>query len=176
MLQLLLSPRRGWEDIAICDTDDAQLLKRGFVPLLILTSVTCLPSLWYHAGATVVGTIENMIGCLVKYIVSYYLASFCFSLYIPSCTGGIMSVSRNNTFLLYTLGLLCVFNMLTNLLPMVPDMLYLFPVYVLFIMWRAITYMEVVFDGVMKFMLLSLISVFLPLFLLQYLFNLIIPA
>jgi len=176
MLQLLLSPRRGWEDIAVCDSPDTDILRRGFIPLLIITSLTYLPGLWYHAGATLVGTIESMIACFVRFLVSYYIASFCFSLYVPSCTDGQLSVSKNHTLILYSLGLLCVFSILINLLPMVPDMLYLLPVYVLFVMWRAITYMEVVFTGVMRFMLLSLVAVVLPPFLLQYLFNLVIPA
>ena len=59
---------------------------------------------------------------------------------------------------------------------MVPDMLYLLPVYVYFIMWRGITFMEVKFNGVISFMLLNLFALLLPPFLFQYLFNLIIPA
>ena len=176
MLQLLLSPRRGWEDIAVCDTDPAKLLRRGFVPLILVTSLTCLPELWYHSGASVVGVVESMIGCFVKFLVSYYVAGFCFSLYVPACTGGELSPDKNHTFILYSLGLLCVFNILTNLLPMVPDMLYLLPIYVLFIMWRAISYMEIVFDGVMKFMILCVGAVIVPPFLFQYLFSLLWPV
>ena len=95
---------------------------------------------------------------------------------MPSCTGGEVSPNKNATFIIYSLGLIAVFNILTNLLPMVPDMLYLLPVYLIFIMWRGITYMEVKFNGVMTFMILNILTVIVTPFLLQYLFNLIIPS
>ena len=43
-------------------------------------------------------------------------------------------------------------------------------------MWRGITYMEVKFNGVMTFMILNILTVIITPFLLQYLFNLIIPS
>lgn len=174
MLQLVLSPRRGWEDVAIDNIHYAKLLTGGYVPLIFLTSLTCLPELWYNVGMTPAIVIERMIACFVKYLVAYYFATLCFSLYIPSFTGGEMSINKNNTFIMYSLGILAVMNMVTNLLPMVPDMLYLLPVYVYFVMWRGLNYMEVKFNGVLKFMILNLLCVLLPTFLLQYLFNLII--
>ncbi|MCM1349431.1 MAG: hypothetical protein NC338_08470 [Firmicutes bacterium] len=174
MLQLILSPRRGWEDVAVDNFPSQCLLKSGFVPLIILVSLTCLPSLWYHSDATLAAVLERMVAYFVTYLTSYYIASLVFSLYIPSCTDGVMSLNKNNTFILYNLGILAVLNILTNLLPMVPDMLYLLPVYVYFIMWRGIAYMEVKFNGVILFMVLNLVAVLLPPFLLRYLFNLII--
>lgn len=174
MLQLVLSPRRGWEDIAIDNVPPQKLLLSGYLPLIIITALTCLPALWYHSDATVAVVIERVISCFVKYLVGYYLAIFFFSLYMPSCTGGEVSPNKNATFIIYSLGLLAMFNILTNLLPMVPDMLYLLPVYLVFIMWRGITYMEVKFNGVVTFLILSLLTVIVPPFLLQNLFNLII--
>ncbi len=176
MLQLLLSPRRGWEDIAVDGFASTEILRKGFVPLIVVVSLTCLPSLWYHSDATVAGVCERMVACFVKFLASFYVASFCFSLYIPSCTDNVMSMNKNHTFIVYSLGILALLNILTNLLPMVPDMLYLLPVYVYFIMWRGITFMEVKFNGVISFMLLNLFALLLPPFLFQYLFNLIIPA
>ena len=176
MLQLILSPRRGWEDIAIDNASPRRLLHAGFLPFIILTALTCLPGLWYHSDATLPGVIGRAIACFVKYLAGYYLALFFFSLYMPSCTGGEVSPNKNATFIIYSLGLIAVFNILTNLLPMVPDMLYLLPVYLIFIMWRGITYMEVKFNGVMTFMILNILTVIITPFLLQYLFNLIIPS
>ncbi len=176
MLQLMLSPRRGWEDVAIDDIPSQKLMLNGFIPLVIIASATCLPAYWYHSGISLVGVIEQMIACLVKYVASFYIASFFMSLYIPTCTGGEMSLNKNHTFIIYSLSLLVVLNVLTNLLPMVPDMLYLLPIYVLFIMWRGINYMEIKFEGVMQFIILDIFAVILPPFILQYLFNLVIPS
>lgn len=174
MFQLILAPRRGWEDIAVDDIPSRILLTRGFVPFVIVTALSSLLSMAYHFDTSLASSIGQMIACGVKYVASYYLASFFFSLYVPSCTGGEMSLNKNHTFIIYSLTLLVLLNLIGNCLPMVPDMLYLLPVYVLFIMWRGINYMEVKFDGVIGFMALCLLAVILPPFLLQYLFNLVI--
>ena len=81
MLQLLLSPRRGWEDIAVDGFASTEILRKGFVPLIVVVSLTCLPSLWYHSDATVAGVCERMVACFVKFLASFYVASFCFSLF-----------------------------------------------------------------------------------------------
>lgn len=173
MLQLILSPRKGWEDVAIDAVPARRLLIGGYLPFIVLVALTCIPGLWYHSDATLPGVIQQTISCFVKFFAGYYLSSFFFSLYMPSCTGGEVNPNKNSTFIMYSLGLLALFNLLTNLLPMVPDMLYLLPVYLFFIMWRGITYMEVRFNGVLTFMALNLLAVMIPPFLLQYLFNLI---
>lgn len=172
MLQLVLSPRRGWEDIAVDNVQSRRLLLGGYIPLIIVTALTCVPGFWYHSDATVTGVIQQSVSCFVKFLAGYYIASFFFSLYMPSCTGGEVNPNKNATFIIYSLGLLSMMNILTNLLPMVPDMLYLIPVYIVFIMWRGITYMEVKFNGVLTFMILNLLTVIVPPFLIQYLLNL----
>lgn len=176
MFQLFLSPKRGWEDIAYDDVSDRRLLVGGYIPLIIITSLSYLLGLLYSPDASLAGVIERVIACFVEFLAAYYLASFFFSLYIPSCTGGVMTLKKNNTFILHSLGLLSLLNLIANLLPMVPDMLYLLPIYVLFIMWRGITYMEVSFNGVIQFMMLNLLAVLLPPYLLKVLFYLVIPA
>lgn len=174
LFQLILSPRRGWEDIAIDNIPARRLLICGFVPSILLTAATALLSAAYHFETSIIVAIEQVIACVVKYLASYYLASFFFSLYIPSCTGGELSLRKNHTFIIYSLSLLLLFNLLGNCLPMFPDMLHMLPIYVLFVMWRGIGYMEVKFDGVIGFMVLCLTTVILPPFLLQYLFNIVI--
>lgn len=175
MLQLVLSPAHGWEDIAVDDVSSRRLLKFGFLPLVSVAAVTSLLALVYHSETTLACVIERGVACFARYLLAYYVASFFFSLYIPSCTGGEMSLRRNHTFILYSLGLLAVLTILANVLPMVPDMIYLLPVYVYFIMWRGMVYMEVKFDGVVGFMILCLLTLMAPLYLLQYIFSLFIP-
>lgn len=175
MFQLILSPRRGWEDIDADDFDARSLLTGGFIPLVVVTAALTLLSIVYHSEASWIGAVEQVIACLVKYIATYYLASFFFSLYIPTCTDGIMSLNKNHTFIIYSLSLLALLNLINNCLPMVPDMMYLLPFYVIFIMWRGLEYMEVKFNGVIKFIVLCVLTIVVVPFLLQFLFNFVIP-
>lgn len=174
MLQLVLSPKRGWEDIAVDDIPANKLLTGGFIPLIIVDALSCLTGYLYHNDTSTLAVIASMISSVVMFLVPYFLASFFFSLYIPACTGGTMSMNKNHTFIIYSLSIMVVMDIMTHLLPMVPDMIFLLPIYVLFIMWRGLAYMEVKFDGVISFLVLNILTVLLPPFVINYLFKLIL--
>lgn len=174
MLQLVLSPKRGWEDIAVDDIPANRLLTGGFIPLIIVNALSCLTGFLYHDDISTLAIVASMISSVVMFLVPYFLASFFFSLYIPSCTGGTMRMNKNHTFIIYSLSIMVVMDILIHLLPMVPDMIFLLPIYVLFIMWRGLAYMEVKFDGVISFLVLNILTVLLPPFIFNYLFKLIL--
>lgn len=174
MLQLVLSPKRGWEDIAVDDIPSHKLLTGGFIPLIIVDVLTCLMGYVFHDDTSTVAVIASMISAVIMFLVPYFLASFFFSLYIPACTGGTMSMNKNHTFIIYSLSIMVVMDIIMHIVPMVPDVIFLLPIYVLFIMWRGLAYMEVKFDGVLSFLALNILTVLLPPFVFNYLFKLII--
>ena len=72
--------------------------------------------------------------------------------------------------------MLALINIFQNLLPIDIAIVYVLPVYVLYVMWRGLRYMRISFTGVSKFLLLDIFAVIAPPYLLQYLFDFIIPA
>lgn len=176
MTQLILSPVNGWEDAEADDFDSHQLLTRGLLPFLALTAATVFVGLFYYHEAPISSFIAQSIICFIKYLATYYFAIFFFTLYLPVCIDGELSVNKLNTFVNYGVGMLAFINILTNCLPVDLAFLYILPAYVAFVLWRGLYYLNISFDGVSKFIVLILLAIIAPPYLLQYLFNFIIPA
>lgn len=174
-LQLILSPRNGWEDIAFDDFEVKPLLTKGFLPWLGLLCLTVLSNLFYSDVFTWLSTISEMIVMFLKYFITYFIAGFAFSVYMPSLTGNTDRERLNNTFLIFSLSLLALIDIIKNCLPIDLAVLNFFPLYVLFIMWRGWRYLKVTPGHHLGFVMLSFFAVIVPPYLLQLFFNIIFP-
>lgn len=175
LLQLLLSPRNGWEDVSYDGYDARKLFTSGFLPFVALAGMSVLCKWFYHADASLVVLLQQAIIGFVKFFASYYLASFFFSWYMPMCTDGAVSMNKCHTLIMYSLSVVALIDMLQNCLPMELSLAYLLPMYVWYIMWRGLRYMAVSFNGVATYMILCILTITVPPYLLQYLFNMIVP-
>lgn len=175
MLQLILSPVKGWEDVAIDDYDSRRLLLNGLIPLIAVAALTVPVKALYHTDASMVILLQQAIVCFLKYFASYFLTAFIFTLYLPTCIEGELSMKRCLTFSIYGIGLLALVNIIKNCIPVELAIAFVMPLYVLYILWRGLTYMSISFQGVGTFILLIIFGLIAPPYLLQYLFNFILP-
>ncbi len=175
LCQLILAPLKGWEDIAADCFDPRRLLTHGLLPFLAFTALTVWVRAFYVVEVSVAAFIEQMIVCFIKYFATYFCALFFFTLYLPVCIEGELSISRCHTFIAYGVGLLALIDVLQNCIPVELSLVYVMPVYAVYIMWRALRYLGISFGGVGKFLMLIIFTIVMPPYLLQYLFNLIIP-
>lgn len=175
MLQLVLAPVKGWEDVAADNFSGRDLLVKGLIPFIFFAALTVFMRLIYQPDSHIANAIQQMVVCFIKYFVSYYLAVFIFTLYLPTCIEGELSVKRCNTFIAYGVGLLAAVNIVKNCIPVELALSFLMPIYVLYIMWRGMRYMNISFNGIGTFILLVVFALIVPPYALQYLFNLILP-
>ncbi|MDE7412115.1 MAG: hypothetical protein K2M94_08770 [Paramuribaculum sp.] len=175
ILQLILSPRKGWEDISYDGFHARELFRKGFMPLVCFCSLSVFLRLFYHADASFAVVLEQAVVCVLKYLVAYYIAAFVFSVFMPVLSDNLPSLSKVHTFLIYSLGLMITLNIAMNCIPMDVALLYLLPLYFYFIMWRGIGFMAISFKGAFGF-LMCCGSILVPPIVIQFLFNLVIPA
>lgn len=174
-LQLVLAPVKGWEDVSADGFESADLLKRGLIPLMGIAALTVFLRLIYVTDASVIDTIQISIVTFLKFFATYYLAAFVFTLYLPTCIDGAVSLNKCQTFIVYGVTLLVVVDIIANCIPVELAILFLMPIYVLYILWRGIRYMNISFNGVGTFILMIVFSILLPPYMLQYLFDLVLP-
>lgn len=175
MIQLILAPVKGWEDVSGDGFDSRELLTRGLIPFLVIVALSVFVRLFYVVDGTFVAALQQCIVCFLKYFASFFLASFVFTIYLPTMVDGGLNMTKCHTFIIYGIGLLALVNFIENIVPVELAIMYIMPVYVLYILWRAIRYMSVTFEGVGRFLIMTLCAVILPPYLIQYLFNLILP-
>ncbi|MBO4954808.1 MAG: hypothetical protein J6C77_00200 [Muribaculaceae bacterium] len=176
MLQLMLSPKKGWEDVSADGFDPAVLFRTGFLPLVLLAAAAGMLQWAYHTDVSWWIWVERSLVDLLKLIATYYIASFVFTLYLPTCVDGGYNDTKCMTFITYGTGMIALITLIINCMPMTFSVLYMMPVYALYVLWRGLHYMSVSFNGVGTFIMLIIFSLILPAYLIQALFNLLLPA
>lgn len=174
LLQLILSPGKGWEDISYEGRDPRVVLNRGYYALLVVVALSSLMSLVYDHQMSAPVAILHVPLTFLQYFVSYYIAMFVFGLMLTDYIDGDFNYTRTATYTAYLLGLVSVVSMLENLLPMDVGVLHFLPIYIAVIAWKGAGYMAVRSDRVGSYMLMTIAAVIVPPYLLGWLFDLIL--
>ncbi len=174
ILQLILSPAKGWEDISADGRDPRRLLLRGFLPFVIIVACSCFVRLLYHYPGTLTMLTITAIVTFVQYLVSYLIAMFVMPWWLPDMIEGEINDVRFDTYINYSVALMALVTLLKNLLPIDVSVLYFMPVYVALIMWKGERYMAVKPGRSFRFMVLAILAVILPPILLEALFGMIL--
>lgn len=174
-LQLILAPSNGWEDVAYDDLETRPLLLKAFIPWLVILSLSSLTVRFFNPEQTWLITCHTMIVMFLKYFITYFLAGFAMTIYMPVLTKNADRERLNNIFLIFSLGLLALIDLIANLIPIDLAVLNFFPLYVLYIMWKGARFLKVVPAHSGGFVILSLFAVIVPPYLLKMLFSIILP-
>ena len=175
MLQLVLSPTHGWEDISYDRPEPRKLLLSGFIPWIILTAVTYLLQGIYDSTITPLNLVLGVIVTFVRYFITYFLAVFLFSLFMPRLSGFRTVEKHSQIFIMFSLGLLALMTLVKNCMPIDLAILNFFPLYIILIMWRGARYMKVTPPALTPFVALNVFTIIVPPMVLYMFFNLIIP-
>ncbi|MDE5857798.1 MAG: hypothetical protein K2H32_05535, partial [Muribaculaceae bacterium] len=82
--------------------------------------------------------------------------------------------NRASIFIIYNMGVLEVLAILTNLLPVKHSLLQFFPFLVALLMWKGADFMDIASNRVGHFTFLSVFSILVPIYLLQYFFSMLL--
>ena len=176
LIQLIISPGKGWEDIAAVGNEPRKICAGGFYPLLGITACSVFIQLLYPLSDTFVASVQQAIITFVRFFISYFLASYVMSIFLKKLVdGGDPNEKKYNTFIIYNLSLLALITIIANCLPMEHPIVQFLPIYVLFVMWTGGRYLVIKVGNEIKFFLLSVISIIVPPYLLGYLFNMLLP-
>lgn len=176
LLQVVLSPRRGWEDASYDGYNAAKLFKEGFLPFILLVSATIFVRALMHEEFEWLTLSFQAFVCFLKYFLTYYIAHTVMLYYLPGATDVPMSEKRTAAFLVYTIGILGAINIIANLMPVDTAVVYMLPLYLLIVIWRGTRFMAVKYENRTTFTIASVLSIVFPPILIQLLFNLILKS
>ena len=175
ILQLLLSPGRGWDDIAEAHPAPDELLRRGLYPLLAIAALTEFLTLaWSHDH----GFVSVLIRAIVDfgaYFISIFVARLLFEMYFPAMCRREPDRERVSVFIIFALGLMVIFRIIDNVLPWNTVYLSFLPLYAVLVIYKSEAYLDVESHSQMRFLLLGAgATVAVPLAI-YYLLLLILP-
>lgn len=174
LLQLILSPRNGWEDIEKAAVRPSQLLGRGLFPLMALAAVSVFAQALFLHHVVFMKLFMRMIITFVVYFISYFFSTFVLSLtpLVAESTEPDED-ERAQTFTIYTLGLLSLISIVVNLLPVTPLVLFFLPCYVALVQWKGCAYMRIPEGKQGLFMTVAIPGVLLPPYIFYFVFSII---
>ena len=174
LLQLILSPRNGWEDIEKAALRPSQLLGRGLFPLMALAAVSVFAQALFLHHVVFLKLFMRMIITFVVYFISYFFSTFVLSLTpLVAESSQPDEDERAQTFTIYTLGLLALISIVVNLLPVTPLVLFFLPCYVALVQWKGCAYMRIPEGKQGLFMTVAIPGVLLPPYIFYFVFSFI---
>lgn len=177
LIQLLLAPSDGWQDVADSDPSPAELTRRGFLPLLGVVAVSELCGLLYNKG---LGFDVQIIRGVIDFgacFVALYVAGIVFDVFLGgvSATSDSAVVRRKGQILaVMALGEMALIRLVCNLLQAEITILRFLPLYVVLILYKAAPYAGVRADSVMRFTAVAALATVVTPELIHYLLTVIL--
>lgn len=177
IIQLLINPAKGWEDISFDSRTPSELCRKGYYPIIGIAALSCAAML-YRPGThwTFVAVIQQMIITFTIYFATLFLAQFMFSITFAKMTDKKVSPKKNSTVIIYLLAMMALIRIVMNLIPFDFPVLYFIVIYIGVILYKATSYLGVTEDKIGNFMVMSVLSIMVPVFLLRFVFNTILPT
>ncbi len=76
LIQIILSPKRGWEDASYDGYDAEKLMKCGFLPFIAIVAASVFIRALMHEEFVWVTLALQAFVCFLKYFITYYIDAF----------------------------------------------------------------------------------------------------
>lgn len=181
LIELLLSPSKGWEDLAASRADVAAMTRRGFYPLLVISALTEFCGLFYNKGLGVEVVFIRALIDFGAYFVSLYAARMLFGFYESRAAAGDETatepaeVNRHvELLILMALGEMLLIQIAGNIVQAEVTVFKFLPIYVVLILCKALKFMDVPAAKAGAFIVLSSVATVVVPLVIYYLLSLIL--
>lgn len=172
LFQLIISPRKGWEDVSNKGERTELLAIKGVYPLFLISALSSFFILIYNPDIKIVTVVQKVIISFVQFFVTVFFAKFVFSFVVDKYVDGVPDEKRYTTYIMYGVSLVSLITIIKNIIPIQNIALVDFlPFFIALIMWNGCRYMAVKEKKTGHFMFLTILVVIMPPMLLNYLFN-----
>lgn len=145
MLQIVLSPSRGWDDVAGELPPARRTMLCGFLPLVLLTAMSsCISALWRNdtaVGSLVIGAVATFAVYAMTYFTCCALLNASLQRIEPEKDSD--RTERVSLFASFTVGQMAVIGMLENLLPAELTLLQLLPLFEVVVIVKARAFLQI---------------------------------
>lgn len=166
MMQLMLSPLRGWEDVAACDSDPAVIVRKGVIPSFVIAALSIFAQLLFHLRLDIVDLLVAACVIFVSYFVTLAFASRVFYAKILKWNPDV-DRERCQTVVAYALGLMALTTTVCNFMPITLGLGYLLPLAITLVVWKAMAYLSIPEAKEYEFLTFEFIVITLPPILIQ---------
>ena len=159
MIQLLLSPARGWEDVSASIPNPDELQRRGFCPWVGVAAVSeLLPWLYNHTEGFL-AALESVIAIGAALFASLYVGRLFLGMALPKFIRQEVNPAKLNVFITYLMGINCLFLIFVNAMPASMTFLRLLPLLSVIIIFKSTAYLGIDEENQLSFTGLASVAV-----------------
>lgn len=175
LIQLVLSPAHGWEDIAAESPQPRALMRSGLVPLLCLTAASEFCALFWERGVTVGAVAIRAMVDFGAYFVAVYVARLVFDVYMDRTISRHADPGRCNVLAVMAVGIMVLIQLVDNICPWHLILLRFLPVYAVLVLYKGAAYLDVPPQREISFLVLATLATVVTPLAIYYLFFFILP-
>lgn len=170
ILQLILAPGKGWEDVSGDMADPSSLSRRYLYPLMGLAAVSVFFRLIYDSDTRFAVLLVTAFVVFVSLFVTFFFAVAIFKSYFYKFCEGEPNERKYTTVITYCVCMQSIFTIIYNVMPHISLLNFLLPLVVTLIFWKSDIYLRVRPDRNLAFLLLGICTIILPPSILQWAF------
>lgn len=174
LIQLILSPARGWEDLAEREPAPESMLRLGLYPLLGIAAASELPALFYEQSTGLATVLMHAVVDFGAYFVSIFIARLLFDIYLGRLTE---TPDRRHTETLVAMGIgmMVIIRIIDNILPWDLVLMRFLPLYVMLVLYKSSQYMAIPANNEIRYLVLAASACVAVPMIIYYLLFVILP-
>ncbi len=172
MLQLLMAPARGWEDVAESAENPRHTLLCGLLPLAALAGLSAFTGRFYQLHPSFTPLLVKAVVMFIKYTVTYFIGVALLLNVLPRLTSdGLVNRERVELFCAYCEGMMAVIGILECVMPMDITLLQFLPIYVVVVICMGRRFVDVDERNIFRFAGVSVFGLIVPVYLIDMLLS-----
>ncbi|MDE6165969.1 MAG: hypothetical protein K2F58_02620 [Muribaculaceae bacterium] len=174
MLQILMAPQRGWEDVEADGESSRHTLLYGLLPLVSIAAVSVGLSAFYELHPSATRLLVRAIVVFASYTISYFIGVALLTYTLPRiCPDSLTDREHIEIFCAYCTGMMAAIGILQNLLPMELTLLQFLPIYVVVVICLGRNFVGVSENYIFRFAAAAITGIIVPVYLIGHL---LLPA
>lgn len=140
---LIVNPSNGWTEIKRFNVPVQNMLSKVYYPLLAVAAVTSFTTILYGNSKALSYFVQISIITFAKFFFGYLISSYLLGVIFPQLSGSKDRENKLHIFLLYNYCILVILDILRNILPVALTFLDIFPLYIIFVVWKGMDYLNI---------------------------------
>lgn len=175
ILQLLLSPIHGWDEVSRDGLTPEHIASRGLYPLIGLASVTYFIQGIYAVQFELVTLLQHALVVFMSLFLSFFIGKLGMETFTARFVDtGKLNVFKTDTLAVYIIGILGIMQIVSNALPVQTVLVYLLLVFAVIVIWKSCRYLDIAVEKETNFTAMAIGVLIAPKILLDVLFSLIL--
>jgi len=169
MIQILMAPKSGWEDVMTDDQSPRNVLLHGLSPLAVIAAVSVGLGIIYQHDARPEALLIEAIVTFARYFLTYFIAVALLTYALPHFTAGGNVEKRHIEILAaYCTGMMALIGILENVLPMEIPLLRFLPLYIVVVIIQSRWFLNIDEKCLFRYAACAVAGIILPVFIIDH--------